>query len=480
MTAAPHWGRQASLIQPHQPAFWLYCGLLAIGGLLFAQEQAVMSGLAAAWLLSWALVLVYAVPVGLIVYHLDLFEREPKLMLAAAVIWGGVVATSLAGYANEAWLSTLGKVTSPDFTSQWGAAIVGPGVEETLKLMGVVTIFLIASSEFDGVMDGFVYGAMVGLGFTVVEDVSYFITAVASVPGAVDQSGPVLDTFLIRVLGGGLYGHVLFTGLTGMGFGYLVTQHTATMRRRMGGAALLILAGASAHFVWNSPWMDSVLMTTGGSSPGATQWIEYGTLKGMPFLILLGVLVMLATRSEEAGYRAIVAGEPDPMVITGDEIRSLRSLWARRSARAAAGRLGGPAGSRLTGRLQAAQIEYAMIRSRSDALTDPALQAQRQAIRSIRAEIAGIPFPFPAPAFPSPPAAISAQVPAPGARPAPTRVVPAGGLPVWAVPDPARPPVAVIPEGVPVVVAARDGEWAQIRNANGWTGWVDGRLLIER
>ena len=76
-------------------------------------------------------------------------------------------------------------------------------------------------------MDGFVYGAMVGLGFTVVEDVSYFINAVAAVPGAVDQSGPVLDTFLIRVVGGGLYGHVLFTGLTGTGFAYFVTQRAA-------------------------------------------------------------------------------------------------------------------------------------------------------------------------------------------------------------------------------------------------------------
>jgi len=158
MTAsvAPSWGRQASIIQPRQPAFWLYCALLAIGGYLFVQEQALMSSLTTAYLLSWVLVLAYAVPVALAIYWLDLFEREPKLLLAAAVIWGGVIATSLAAYANEAWLSILGKLASPDVSSQWGAAIVGPGVEETLKLMGVVTLFLIASSEFDGVMDGFV------------------------------------------------------------------------------------------------------------------------------------------------------------------------------------------------------------------------------------------------------------------------------------------------------------------------------------
>ena len=430
MTAstAPRWGRQASIIQPRQPAFWLYCAVLAIGGYFFIQEQSVMSSLTTAYVLSWALVLAYAVPVALAIYWLDLFEREPKLLLAAAVIWGGVIATSFASYANEAWLSILGKFASSDLTAQWGAAIVGPGVEETLKLMGVVTIFLIASSEFDGVMDGFVYGAMVGLGFTVVEDMSYFIHAVAAAPGLVDQSGPVLDTFLIRVVGGGLYGHVLFTGLTGTGFAYFATRRSAPMPKRLIGAGLCIAAGVAAHVVWNSPWMDSVLATTGLANPSVFQWIEYGALKGLPFLILLGILVVLATRSEEGDFRRIVAGEPDQMVITEDEIRSLRSLLARRRARLAAGRVYGSAGRRLVGRLQAAQIEYAMVRSRAESTTDPTLEAQRVKIRAIRAELAaspivGLPGGGPVPG--------SAQVPAPW----PAQAAPAGPPPEFTPAD---------------------------------------------
>jgi RsiW-degrading membrane proteinase PrsW (M82 family) len=544
MTAsvAPSWGRQASIIQPRQPAFWLYCALLAIGGYLFVQEQALMSSLTTAYLLSWVLVLAYAVPVALAIYWLDLFEREPKLLLAAAVIWGGVIATSLAAYANEAWLSILGKLASPDVSSQWGAAIVGPGVEETLKLMGVVTLFLIASSEFDGVMDGFVYGAMVGLGFTVVEDVSYFINAVAAVPGLVDQSGPVLDTFLIRVVGGGLYGHVLFTGLTGTGFAYLVTRRATPIQKRLMGAGLCVVAGVSAHVVWNSPWMESVLETTGGANPSVAQWVEYGTLKGLPFLILLGILVVLATRSEEANFRRVVAGEPDPTVVTEDEVRALRSLWSRRTARTAAGRLRGPVARRLTGRLQAAQIEYGMIRSTTDSLADPVLEAQRVRIRTIRAELVAVPYlpapaqvsgpvagyggpgptpgPVPAPAYVAPaetpaeavvpaaepeaatgpdavaaaepkaavePEAVAppevAPVPAPAVLPpawTPTHVVPAGGMPAWDSPDPSRPAVARLSERVELVVVARAGAWAQVRGVNGWTGWVDGRLIVER
>jgi RsiW-degrading membrane proteinase PrsW (M82 family) len=491
----PRWGRQVSIFQPRQPAFWLFLALAPIGLLVFAVEEAAMTGLETAFVLSWALMMVYAVPVAFLIYRLDLFEREPKSMLAGAIVWGGVIATSLAILANEAWLSVIGKVTTPDFAAQWGAAIVGPGVEETLKLMGVVTLFLIASDEFDGVMDGFVYGAMIGLGFAVVEDVSYFFIAAAAVPGAVNQAGPVIDTFLIRVGAGGLYGHVLFTGLSGIGFAYLVTQRTVALPRRIGGAALCIAAAVAAHAIWNSPLSDFVLDTSSGSDPTVLQWILWGGLKGLPFLILLGALVILATRSEEAGYRAIVAGEPDPMVVSDHEMSSLGSLWARRSARTTAGRLHGRLAAQLVGQLQAAQIEYALIRSRSGSLADPALDAQRLKIRWIRSRLAGTPY-MPAVLSPQtgvPAVAAGGVAPGPvgtrGAAPGPVQVataqpplhlVPSGGLAAWPAPDGSRLPVVVLPPRLQLVVEARNGAWAEVRAANGWRGWVDGRLLVDQ
>jgi len=377
-------------------------------------------------------------------------------------------------------------LASPDLASQWGAAIVGPGVEETLKLAGVVTLFLIVPGEFDGVMDGFVYGAMVGLGFTVVEDVSYFITAVAAVPGTFDQSGPVLDTFLVRVVGGGLYGHVLFTGLTGLGFAYIATRRSVAPSARLWRGGLCIVAGVAAHAIWNSPWMEDILATSGGADPSTLQWLEYGAVKGLPFLILLGLLVRLATRSEEEAFREIVAGEPDPWVITESEVTSLQSLWSRRAARAEAGRTRSPAASRALGKLQAAQIEYAMIRSRTDSQTDPALQAQRHKIRWLRSELSDHlgPATWPA-ARPAPGSQAWAAAPQPAPAPAPapanwapSHLVPAGGIAAWDTPDPIRQPIAILPEHTELVVLAWAGEWARVGVAGGWTGWVDGRLLV--
>jgi len=452
---APRWGVQGSLIQPRQPAFWLFLALLGIGGYLFVDEQSTFSQLPTALTLSWGLVLLYAVPVVLIVYGLDLFEREPKLMLAAALVWGGVIAVSLAGYANDAWLSVLGKVAPADFTADWGAAVVAPVTEEILKLTGVIILFLIVPTEFDGVMDGFVYGAMIGIGFTVVEDVSYFINATAAFGGA-DQTGPVIDTFLIRVVAGGLYSHVLFAGLTGMGFAYFVTRRQEAFSRRLLVFGALVVAGAGAHFVWDSPWMMSVLdVAPGVDKPSTFQWVEYGLIKGLPFLLLLILMVLFATRSEEKNFRAIVAGEPDPEVITEPEIAYLGSLWSRRKARSAAGRIRGPQGSRLTGRLQAAQVEYAMIRSRSDTLTDPALDAQRLKIRVIRAQLVAVQFIPVAPAAPmaaGPYAApmMSAPYPAPYAAPSMTPATMAAP----SIAPATEPPLPAGPAPEPVATAA--------------------------
>ena len=106
-------------------------------------------------------------------------------LVIAALLWGGVVSIALAAPTNTAWLQILQKTAGPAVAAEWGPALVGPAVEETLKFIGIIAIWLIARSEIDDIFDGFVYGAMIGLGFTVVEDVHYFIRFAAQAgPGA--------------------------------------------------------------------------------------------------------------------------------------------------------------------------------------------------------------------------------------------------------------------------------------------------------
>ena len=55
---------------------------------------------------------------------------------------------------------------------------------------------------------------------------------------------------------------------------------------------------------------------------------------------------------------------------------------------------------------------------------------------------------------------------------------PAGGLPAWDAPDPARQPVATIAAGLQVQLLERRADgWAQVLCDNGWSAWVDGRRL---
>ncbi len=63
----------------------------------------------------------------------------------------------------------------------------------------------------------------------------------------------------------------------------------------------------------------------------------------------------------------------------------------------------------------------------------------------------------------------------PGFRP--THVVPQHGMPAWETPDPARPTIPLDPL-LPVHLVERSGDWAHVLCSNGWSAWVDGRLLV--
>ncbi|MGI5400780.1 hypothetical protein ACQEVG_15235 [Streptomyces sp. CA-135486] len=59
----------------------------------------------------------------------------------------------------------------------------------------------------------------------------------------------------------------------------------------------------------------------------------------------------------------------------------------------------------------------------------------------------------------------------------PTHVVPRDGLPAWESADVSRPTDSLDPL-LPVQLVDRRGDWGRIVCANGWSAWVDGRLLV--
>jgi protease PrsW len=375
----PNWACRASLFQPREPAFWLYMLLLVGTGLLALEEQRSLREVSpAGWVLSWLLLALYLVPMFLLVYLLDAYEREPLSLVLGAMAWGAVAATSLAGLANHDWGAVVARLGGPDLAAQWTAALTAPFVEETLKAVGVVLIYLIARSELDGLMDGFVYGAMVGLGFAVVEDVLYFVGQFGGQPAG------VLGGFFVRVLAAGLYGHVLYTGLTGMGIAWFVTRTDQRRSRRLLVAGALCLAAVLAHFVWDSPLLN--LFPTGdiGVVEALVAIPLAAAVKGIPFLVLVVLLVALARRQERRWLEAAADGELGGPALTVEELEVLerpRRRWrARRSMRRRAGRRA----AALLRRLQRQQLSLAMLRTRLPDEDDPDLASQRQRIAQTR------------------------------------------------------------------------------------------------
>jgi RsiW-degrading membrane proteinase PrsW (M82 family) len=380
-----------SLFQPRRPAFWAYVAIVIATGIFSFGEQSFFRQISpAGWALSWALLAVYALPVLFVVYVLDLYEREPLSLVVGALVWGAVAATTLSGFANDGWGLVVARVGGPEFAARWTAALTAPFVEEILKGMGVVLIYLIAPDEFDDMMDGFVYGAVCGLGFAVVEDVFYFMGVFGGRPSG------VLQGFFVRVVASGLYSHVLYTGLVGMGIGYVVSRrHRRPLKRRLTVLAGLSAAAVLGHFLWNSPLLD--LFPAQPWSGADLLMIPVATaVKGLPLLGFGTLAVVLARRRERRWLRGALAEEIGGPGVSADELSTLEHPRRRRAGVREMRTRAGSHAAALLRRLQREQVNLAMVRSKVASDDDPALIEQRAHCGSLRDALRAIPGAAPA------------------------------------------------------------------------------------
>jgi RsiW-degrading membrane proteinase PrsW (M82 family) len=366
-----------------RPAFWIVLGILAAGAVRVSQIAGrFFTAYPLATATSVALFALLAVPFWFLVTELDFLEREPTALLVLAFSWGGLVATTVSIPGSAALEDLVAKLGSPHLAADWGAALAGPTVEEIAKTLGVVAIILIARAQINSVLDGIVYGAMVGLGFQIVEDVVFSLAAV-SLAGQGDRVQPVVATFLLRGFLSGIWSHTLFGALSGAGLGYLVVHRDRGRVQRIGVALLAVLGAWGSHLLWNSPIFSDGL---GNGLPGLLAVL---LLKGLPPLVLVLLIVRRVHDREADYYVGRLAALGDAELITDGELRVLgsgaRRAAARRHARARAGR---PAEAAVR-RLQRAQAHLAVELSRESASTGP----PSEEIRRQRTVLAGLDHP---------------------------------------------------------------------------------------
>jgi RsiW-degrading membrane proteinase PrsW (M82 family) len=362
------------------PVLWLLIGLLLVGAVrVAAMVTPALVRYPRATSTAIVLFALYAVPFVAFLVNLDYLEREPPVLLATAFAWGAVVVTAAAVPGNQAADDLIAKLVSPRFAASWGPALAGPTVEEILKFLGVVVIALLATAQVNSVVDGFVYGGMVGLGYQVVENVAYATTAVAS-SGTGDRMDPVFGVFVARGFLAGPWSHTVFTALAGAGVGYAVVRVDRSWAARVGFAATCLAGAWLCHFAWNSP------LLSGGFGLGVPGRIAALLVKGGPVLAMALLLARAARLREGHYYTGVLSTLTDPRLVTPAELRMICSPAGRAALRRVAEARAGAAGDRAARRLQEAQARLAVELSRGPAadggLTEAAAARHRDVLRA--------------------------------------------------------------------------------------------------
>ncbi|MFC3690059.1 PrsW family intramembrane metalloprotease [Aquipuribacter hungaricus] len=322
------------------------CGLVVtVVVLLSVGPEAFATALLVAALPVLPLVRVYA--------WLDRYEPEPRGMLLFAFGWGAAVATAFALLLSLP--PTLAVQALGGDADVLGAVLVAPLVEEGIKGLGLVAVVLVGRRGLDGLVDGFVYAGLVGVGFAFTENILYLGEALLS-----GGSGGLVATFVVRGVVSP-FAHPLFTAATGVGL--------VLASRRRGAARLLVaLAGFAVavllHGLWNGMAVGG---TAGFAGTYLTMWV--------PLFCAFVALALWARARQARTVRSGIALYARYGWFSPAEEQMLVSLPARRHAQRVARRSGsGPA----MRRFQTAAIDLAHLRERVGAGTAPWDAAARE------------------------------------------------------------------------------------------------------
>ena len=301
-----------------------------------------------------------------VVRRLDRNEKEPWRIVLAAAAFGGIAGTTLAVGFESAWSAAAFRNLIPGPGLDLSMAFSAGLFEELAKGIAVLFLYLAMREEFDGLVDGIIYGAAVGLGFNFMESLGYITTEYAATGFAGAQS-----QFIDRQVLGLFFGHATFTALIGAGLGLARQTHgpMAVVYIACG-----FLAAIAAHFGFDALHLLGLAQTT------FTTW---------PFTLAVLLLLIFGLRSEGRALERQLAAEASASTgaVEDGEVRSLIRPMRRFRARLRALFRGGPRAYLRAGRLQKAQLELAMQRwheERAETDLPEAVETLRQRVLLLR------------------------------------------------------------------------------------------------
>ncbi|QDZ43211.1 PrsW family intramembrane metalloprotease [Corynebacterium sp. sy039] len=172
--------------------------------------------------------------------------------LFAALLWGGAFSTVVPLFIAQPIIDLCAKTRLFALAASFGGAYP----EEILKGMGVLFILWLFR-YLDRPWHGFVVGALVGLGFEVVENILYGAQGALFDPNS-DIAGVTQSWFTRTIFGFGL--HPIFTGCTGYGLGHALLRAGWSKKKRILIATSWFMLGFGLHFAWNIALDSEVMM----------------------------------------------------------------------------------------------------------------------------------------------------------------------------------------------------------------------------
>jgi RsiW-degrading membrane proteinase PrsW (M82 family) len=304
----------------------------------------------------------------MLIYWADRYEKEPAWLLAATFLWGAVPAALLALIANALFSLPLFVIFNPETAQAIAGVTIAPLVEETAKAIALFLIFFFWRQEIDSLLDGIIYGAMVGMGFAMVENIFYFYT------GFLESGSEGWNALvLVRAILFGL-NHALYTSMTGLG---LAISRLSTDKLVRWLAPLLGWAAAvTFHAVHN--------LAVTVQLPGAylvALLLDWGGV------LLTAFIIFGALHQERRWMKTYLAEEVRLGTLSAEQYELCRSSLRRGRFRLGQLLTAGPAAYRRYGKLYQRYSELAYQKHHQTLFKDA---KSAKAIVQLRTEIAGL------------------------------------------------------------------------------------------
>jgi len=315
-----------------------------------------------------------------VIWWLDRYEKEPLGLLALAFLWGAIPAaiiSVLLEFVLDLLITTLGGESL--VASVASVSVSAPLVEESAKGIALIGLVLIFSREFDDVLDGIVYGAMIGFGFAFSENLFAYFLPILTQEGI--GSG-VVNIFMRSIVFG--FNHAFWTGIVGAAIGVARLSHD------WGRRLLVPLAGwATAVLLHGLHNAGAVLVEqTFCLSLGVSLVVDWG---GLLLLLIIAVLVL---RKESDWIERGLVDEVRRGALSPQEFDLLRSAGRRAQVRWKAWSQGGRSAYRSVGRYFQSATELAFRKQHLHSPEDGASLAEIKRLQEAMAVSRAIAWPW--------------------------------------------------------------------------------------